>query len=142
MYQYLLQVPHQPSNAEYFDAATVQQQPRFKFFAVWQTSTVLLLVCVSVCHPRVLQQAVGTMNTMCGSISASLFLLFCLLLLMCMYHPVLQALYVVAAMVQQQPHFKVSPLWQPRTVFCECACLCVFVCHPEHDLDDCNRHFL
>ena len=22
-----------------------------------------------------------------------------------------------------------------------CACLCVFVCHPEHNPDDCNLHF-
>ena len=32
VYQCLLQVPHQPRKRVYFDAATVQQQPRFKLF--------------------------------------------------------------------------------------------------------------
>ena len=46
------------------------------------------------------------------------------------YHRVLQAPYVVAPMVKQQPHFKVFPLWQPRAVF-SCECVSVRVCTPS-----------
>ena len=124
--QYLLQVPNQPSNAVYFDVATVQQQPRFKLFPVSDMNR----PSACVCHQRILHQAVvGTMNTERSSISASLFLL-CFLLLLCMCHPVLEALYVVTAMVQQQPHFKAFPFWEPRTVFlcvCVSACLCAIL---------------
>ena len=34
VYQYLLQVPHQPSSAAYFDAFTVQRQSLFMLFPV------------------------------------------------------------------------------------------------------------
>ena len=60
----------------------------------------------------------------------SFFVFVVLLLLLCMCHPVLEALYVVTAMVQQQPHFKAFPFWEPRTVFlcvCVSACLCAIL---------------
>ena len=42
VYQYLY-VPHRPSNAVYFDAATVQQQPRFKLVPVTAMNVLLLV---------------------------------------------------------------------------------------------------
>lgn len=39
-------VPRQPLKALYCEAATVQQQPRFKLFPWWQLRTVRLRVCV------------------------------------------------------------------------------------------------
>ena len=73
-------------------------------------------LCLCVCHPRILPQAVGTMNTEWGSISASLFLLCCLLLLY-MHHPA-------------------------NSKLCTIPCDSHGVCHPDYNLDDCNPHFL
>ena len=82
------------------------------------------------------------MSTKCGSISASLCMLCCLLLLLCLVSP---------------PSFKLCTLWQPwhnssyisrnslrgrpERCFRACACLRVFVRYPEHDQDDFNPHF-
>ena len=48
VYQYLLQVPHQPSKGVFFDAATVQQQPRSRR-SPFATDMNSACACVSVC---------------------------------------------------------------------------------------------
>ena len=76
--------------------------------------------CLCVCHPRILQHA-------------------CLFVAVLLSPAVYVAprppssLYVVATMVQQQPHSKVFPY---------CVRVSVRVCHPEHNLDDFNPQFL
>ena len=82
--------------------------------------------------------AVGATSTRARfNFSFFVFAVLCclLLLLFCMYHAVLQALYVVTAMVKQQSHFKVFPLRQLRMVF---SSVRVFACvyHPQHNLAD------
>ena len=87
-----------------------------------------------------LYQVLGTLR----SKSAVQFQLRLLLLFTGIYHPVLFS-YVVAAMVQQQHHFKVF-LYDSHER-CFCVCVSERVCHPEHHLDntnlaESNPHFL
>ena len=109
---------HQPSNAVHSTAAMVRQQSRFQLSLCDNHETSLRLrvrACIFL----------GSWSTQWekenGSISASLILLCCLMLLY-MYHALVQALDIVTAMVQQQPHLERFPLWQPLMV---CSCLCV-----------------
>ena len=88
-------VPHQSSNAVRY-ALT---QPRYNSSRASTYSRCGKLVCLSVCstegsHSNHYRNS----NTKCGEISAS-FIWPCCLLVPCMYHPVLQALYTMS-----QPH--------------------------------------
>ena len=101
-----------------------------------------MCVCVSVCPPSILQQAVRTMNTKHGAISASLFLLCCAVCCCCVLSPCPpSSAYNVAAMVQRRPQSKVLPFVTATEGVSMRVCLCVFVCHPEHNPDDSNPHY-
>ena len=60
-----------------------------------------------------------------------------------MYLPVLQALSAVRAMVQQQPYFKVFPLWQSRWGVLVRVRACAFSCAILNAIrTNCNPHFV
>ena len=70
-----------------------------------------------------------------------MFSLWCLLL--CMYHPVFEALYTLWELWYKCSRSSRHCLCDSHERCC-CACvgLCAFVCHPVCDLDDSDPHFL
>lgn len=102
--------------AVYFGAATLQQEQYFSIFSFVTTVNGSSGVCeflrVCVCAIQIISNLVGS-TFLQQSGATLLFLCVCCLLLLCIRIE-RSSMGLVPAMIQQQPHFKVSPWWQPR----------------------------
>ena len=142
VYQYLLQGPSQPSNAVYFDAATVQQQPRFEIFPVTRHEPVFY-VCLSVPSNDLTANSRNYESRVRCNFSFFDFAVPCCLLLRCTWYvsprPPSSARCdchgATAAAFQGIPFLAATNGVLLRvTVFCSC--------HSEHNPGDRNPHFL
>ena len=133
VYQNLLQVPNQSSDAAFFDAATVQQQPRFKLFPVTR-------------HESSSRSCVSSKDLIASSTKYEHRARFnCSF---CAFDVPSATVYTSLrsrSSVRYHSHRATAAAFQGRHSLCGshercfCACFCAIL---SRNLDDCNPHFL